>query len=150
MATHMPDAELREAGEVDLGASDWFTIDQTRIDRVADATDDHQWIHTDPERAAQGPFGGTVAHGYLTLSLIPGLLGQMLILDDARMLVNYGIDKLRLTSPVPSGSRVRARGRLLDAQPKGDGVLHRVEVTIEIENSERPALIGTMLYLAYA
>lgn len=150
MATHMTVDELRQAGEVDLGVSDWFAIDQTRIDRFADATDDHQWIHTDPERAAQGPFGGTVAHGYLTLSLIPGLLGRMLILDDARMLVNYGIDKLRLTSPVPTGSRVRARARLLDAQSKGDGVLHRVEVTMEIEGSDRPALVGTMLYLAYA
>lgn len=149
MAVHMTVDELRQAADIDLGATSWYEVSQDRIDRFADATDDHQWIHTDPERAAQGPFGRTIAHGYLTLALLPKLLEELLVIDDARMGVNYGIDKLRLTSPVPSGSRIRAAGRLLGAEAKGDGVLYRVEATVEIEDAQRPALVGTMLYLAY-
>lgn len=149
MAVHMTVDELTQANDVDLGATDWFSVTQDRIDRFADATDDHQWIHTDPERAAQGPFGRTIAHGYLTLAMLPKLLEELLVLDDARMGVNYGIDKLRLTSPVPSESRIRATARLINAEAKGEGVLYRVEATVEIENAERPALVGTLLYLAY-
>jgi acyl dehydratase len=143
-------AELLDARDVDLGASDWVTVDQDQINLFADATGDHQWIHVDQDRAAQGPFGGTIAHGYLTIALLPRLVGGLTALSDVKMGINYGIDKLRLTAPVPSGSRIRARGRLVDAERKGDGVLYRVEATVELEGSERPALIGTVLYLVYS
>lgn len=150
MAVHMTVEELLRTKDKNLGASSWFEMDQERINRFADATDDHQWIHVDPERATEGPFGRTIAHGYLTLSLVPKLMGDVLVIDDMKMGVNYGIDKLRMTAPVPAGSRVRVSARLLDAEPKGDGVLYRLDTAVEIENSDRPALVGTMLYLVYS
>jgi acyl dehydratase len=91
-----------------------------------------------------------VAHGYLTLSLLPQMIDDLLVIDDMGMGVNYGIDKLRLTAPVPLGSRIRARARIIDGESKGDGVLYRVNVTVDIEDNERPALVGTVLYLVYA
>jgi acyl dehydratase len=142
-------AELAGAADLDLGVTEWRTISQENIDMFADATDDHQWIHVDPERAAAGPFGTTIAHGYMTLALLPSLVSELLAVSDGVMGVNYGIDRLRLTAPVPSGSRVRAKGRVLDAGPKAGGLLYRVDVTVEIEGKERPALVGTVLYLAY-
>jgi acyl dehydratase len=142
-------AELEQAGERELGASGWTQIDQRHIDLFAEATGDHQWIHVDPEAAAAGPFGTTVAHGYLTLSLLPALLHEVLHVTDQRLGINYGIDRVRFTSPVPSGSRVRLHGRLLSSEPRGDGVLFRVGVQIEIEGHEKPALVGEVLYLAF-
>src|ERR671933_150860 len=118
---------------VELGASDWHAIDQERVDLFADATGDHQWIHVDPERAAAGPFGGTIAHGYLTLSLLPRLLSQLLRIADALMGVNYGSDRIRFTCPVPVGSRVRLHAQLLHSEPKADGRLNRIGVRMEIE-----------------
>ena len=103
-----------------IGYSEWQTITQEQVDRFADATGDHQWIHVDPEAAKAGPFGGTIAHGYLSLSLLPALLSQVLRVQDAQMGVNYGIDRVRFTSPVPSGSEVRAHAKLLSAEPKGE------------------------------
>jgi acyl dehydratase len=140
-------AELEQAARQDLGASDWVTVDQRAIDLFAEATGDHQWIHVDPEKAAQGPFGQTVAHGYLSLSLIPALLEQVLSVSDARMGVNYGIEKVRFTAPVPSGSEVRLRATLNSAERRGEGVLFRLGVTVEIRDEEKPAVVGEVVYL---
>jgi acyl dehydratase len=142
-------SELEQAAGQDLGASDWVTVDQRAIDLFAEATGDHQWIHVDPEKAAQGPFGQTVAHGYLSLSLIPGLLEQVLRVSDARMGVNYGIEKVRFTAPVPSGSEVRLRATLNSAERRGEGVLFRLGVTVEIRDDEKPAVVGEVVYLTF-
>ncbi len=141
--------ELEQAGEQELGASEWVTIEQRAIDRFAEATGDHQWIHVDPEKAAAGPFGQTVAHGYLSLSLIPALLEQVLRVSDARMGVNYGIEKVRFTAPVPSGSDVRLVAKLRSTERRGEGILFRLGVTIEIRGEEKPALVGEVLYLTF-
>jgi acyl dehydratase len=141
--------ELETAAERDLGATDWVTISQHEIELFADATGDHQWIHVEPEKAAQGPFGTTVAHGYLSLSMIPGLLSQLLRVTDARMGINYGIDKVRFTAPVPSGSEVRLKAKINSSERRGEGVLYRLGVEIEIRGSEKPALVGEVLYLVF-
>ena len=137
------------AGE-HLGHSDWHEITQEQIDRFAEATGDRQWIHVDQEAAARGPFGTTVAHGYLTLSLLPALLSEVLSVTDARMGVNYGVERVRFTSPVPSGSRVRLHAKLRGSERRPSGVLFRIGIELEIEGSEKPALVGEVLYLAYA
>ena len=142
-------AELEQAGELDLGTSEWTPIDQGRIERFAEATHDHQWIHVDPDMAKQGPFGTTVAHGYLQLSLLPYLMSQVLSISDARMGINYGIDKVRFTSPVPSGSNVRLKARLLGSERRGEGVRYRVGVELEIEGAEKPAFVGEVVYLVF-
>jgi acyl dehydratase/putative sterol carrier protein len=142
-------AELESAGERDFGASKWVTVEQKQIDLFAEATGDHQWIHVDPEAAKAGPFGGTIAHGYLSLSLLPVLLSDVIKVSDSRMGVNYGIDRVRFTSPVPSGSQVRAHARLLSAEPKGDGILYKVGVQIEIKGQEKPAMVGEVLFLSF-
>lgn len=142
-------AELEEAGERELGTSDWVEVTQAQVDLFADATGDHQWIHVDPEAAAKGPFGRTIAHGFLTLSLVPGLVAEVLNIPDQVMGVNYGIDKVRFTSPVPVGSRLRLHGKLLGSEAKGEGRLNRVAVQIEIEGQEKPAMVGEVLFLAY-
>lgn len=142
--------ELAELGETDLGLSPWMTVEQPRIDQFADATNDHQWIHVDPQRAAEGPFGTTIAHGYLTLSLIPYLLDQLLSISDQVRGANYGVDRARFTSPVPVGARIRMKGRLLTVTPRQDGGLQfKVGVEIQIEGQDRPALVGEFLYLTY-
>lgn len=141
-------AELAGSEERDLGSSPWVKIEQERVNLFADATGDHQWIHVDPEAAKAGPFGGTIAHGYLSLSLLPVLLSDVIRVSDARMGVNYGIDRLRFTSPVPTGSEVRAHARLLSAEPKGDGILYKVGVQLEIKGQEKPAMVGEVLFLA--
>ena len=142
--------ELEQAGERDLGATDWVRIDQERIDRFAEATGDHQWIHVDPETAAQGPFGGTIAHGYLSLSLLPGLLPEVLTVKGARMGINYGIDRVRFTAPVPVDSEVRVKAKLLSAERRGEGVLYKLGVEVEIKDAPKPALVGEVLYLVFA
>ncbi len=142
------DGVLAKVGQ-HLGHSDWLEITQEQVDQFADATGDHQWIHVDPEMAAQGPFGGTIAHGYLSLSLLPLLLGQVMAVSDAKMGINYGTDRIRFTNPVPSGSRVRAKAKLLESQRKGDGILYKVGVEIEIEGQDKPALVGEVLYLVF-
>lgn len=149
MPVEMTIDELREAEDVDLGASEWFEVTQEQIDLFAEATHDHQWIHVDPEKAANGPFGRTIAHGYLTVAMLPHLVTQIVRVSGVRMGVNYGIDRLRLTAPVPVGSRIRATGRLVEATLKGEGTLYRVSVTVEIEGNDRPALVGDVLYLVY-
>jgi acyl dehydratase len=142
-------ADLEQAREQELGVSEWVTVDQRAIDLFAESTGDHQWIHVDPARAADGPFGQTIAHGYLSLSLIPALLGQVMQVSDAQMGVNYGIEKIRFTAPVPSGSDVRLRAKLNSTERRGAGILFRLGVTIEIKGEEKPALVGEVLYLIF-
>ena len=149
MTTTLTLAELEGAEERDLGTSDWVTIDQEQVNQFAEATHDRQWIHVDPEAAAKGPFGGTVAHGYLTLALLPHLVSQVLNVSDARMGINYGTERIRFTAPVPVGSRVRLKARLLGAERRGEGILYRVAVEIEIEGAEKPALVGEVVYLVF-
>jgi acyl dehydratase len=149
MATALTIAELEQAGERELGTSSWVPVEQRRIDLFAEATDDHQWIHVDSEAAKLGPFGQTVAHGYLTLSLLPSLLSEVMTITDSRMGVNYGVEHVRFTSPVPSGSRVRLHAKLVGTERRAAGVLFRVGFQIEIENQEKPAVVGEVLYMAY-
>jgi acyl dehydratase len=141
--------ELRAAVGSRLGVSDWMTVDQGRIDLFADATDDHQWIHVDEERAAAGPFGGTIAHGFLTLSLLPVLVGQVFAVEGTKMGVNYGLNRVRFTAPVPVGSKVRAAVELTDVSDVSGGVQLTTTVTVEIEGSERPALVAQWLTRRY-
>ena len=134
----------------ETGHSEWFVIHQSRIDAFADVTEDHQWIHVDPEAAAEGPFGATIVHGFLTLSLLSHLNGQAAMLPEGGTLyVNYGLDRLRFLNPVPAGSRIRAVSTLrsVDADRSDGNVLVKAEVTVEIEGAERPALIAELLTL---
>lgn len=124
-----------------LGESDWLLIDQQRIDLFAEAVGDHQWIHVDPVRAAAGPFGACIAHGYLTLSLASYFLPQMVQINNMRMGVNYGCDKIRFPAAVRVGARLRAVGELIRAEPVGDGVQATIRLTMEIEGEERPACV---------
>ena len=149
MTTELTLAELEASGERDLGVSGWERIDQGQIDRFAEATHDRQWIHVDPDAAAQGPFGSTVAHGYLTLSMLPYFMAQVLSVSDARMGINYGTERVRFTAPVPVGSEVRLKARLLSSERRGEGVMYRVGVEVEIRDSEKPALVGEVVYLTF-
>jgi acyl dehydratase len=130
-----------------LGASDWITIDQARINGFADVTEDHQWIHVDVERAAGGPFGTTIAHGYLTLSLAPVILGQVVKIDKVTAGVNYGLNKVRFPAPVPVGSRVRGHVSLVSAKPRGESIEAAFGLTVEIEGAERPACVAEAVVL---
>ncbi|MFJ7999574.1 MaoC family dehydratase [Streptomyces sp. NPDC096310] len=134
--------ELRAGVGEQLGHSDWLEVDQKRIDLFAEATGDHQWIHVDPERAATGPFGTTIAHGYLTLSLLPALVPQVVRVENVRMGINYGTNKVRFPSPVPVGSRLRATAVLKDVTEAGGGVQITTLVTIEREGGEKPACVA--------
>jgi len=148
VTTELTLEELASSEERDLGSSPWVKIEQERVNQFADATGDHQWIHVDLEAAKSGPFGGTIAHGYLSLALLPALLGNLIHVPDAQMGVNYGIDRVRFTSPVPVCSEVRVNARLVSSEPKGDGILYKVGVQIEIKGQEKPAMVGEVLYLA--
>ena len=128
-------------GEVDLGRSDWCTVDQRMIDLFAEATGDHQWIHVDPERAAEGPFGTTIAHGFLTLSLLPRLVSELYTIESAGMIVNVGSDRVRFVAPVPVDGRVRAHAVITGRERRGPAVRNFFTVTIELEGSERPAAV---------
>ena len=149
MTTKLTLAELESSTDRDLGTSQWATIDQRQIDLFAEATHDHQWIHVDPEAAAQGPFGTTVAHGYLTLSMLPYFVSQVLSVTDVRMGINYGTEKIRFTAPVPVGSQVRLKATLRDSERRGEGVLYRLGIEVEIKDSQKPALVGEVLYLVF-
>lgn len=133
--------ELESAVGERLGESQWLTIDQDRINLFADATGDHQWIHVDPEKAKNGPFGTTIAHGYLTLSLVNMFLPEIIDVQGISMGVNYGADKLRFPSPVKVGSRVRGVGELIAVENVKGAVQSTVRVTVEIEGSDRPACV---------
>jgi acyl dehydratase len=149
MTTELTLAELEGATDLELEPSEWVTVEQRAIDLFAEATGDHNWIHVDPERAAQGPFGTTVAHGYLSLSLLPWLAGTVLRITDARMGLNYGIEKIRFTAPVPSGSQVRLHATVHSAERRGEGVLYRFGVELEIQAADKPALVGEVVYLVF-
>lgn len=150
MKTKLTLAELAVSSERDLGASSWLRIEQSRIDDFAAATDDRQWIHIDSQRAADGPFGGTIAHGYLTLSLIPILLRDLIRVTDAETGVNYGLDGVRFTSPVRVDDRVRLRATIIEAEIRpGGAVRYRLRVSMEIEHGSRPAMIGEAIFLRY-
>jgi len=134
--------DLKNAEGKQLGHSDWLEIEQDRINQFADATGDHQWIHVDPVRAKDGPFGACIAHGYLTLSLVNMFLPQIVEVRNIRMGVNYGCDKVRFPSPVKVGSKVRGSGELIKVEEvKGGGVQATVRVTVEVEGSDRPACV---------
>ena len=135
-------AELRALVGQELGVSDWLAVDQARIDLFAQATGDHQWIHTDPARAAAGPFGATVAHGFLTLSLLPVLFETGFAIDDVRMGVNYGLNRVRFPAPVRVGSRLRGRFRLLAYEPLDGGAQLTVESVVELDGSDKPACVA--------
>ncbi len=127
--------------------SDWYLVDQDRIDRFADATDDHQFIHVDPERAAQTPLGATIAHGFLTLALLPKLYEELAVAPEGTVLAfNYGLDRVRFLQPVKAGSRIRLVSKLLRVQERNGGrVLVKAEATVEIEGEERPAMVAETL-----
>ncbi|URN11648.1 MaoC family dehydratase [Streptomyces radiopugnans] len=142
--------ELRAAVGEELGTSDWLEVDQKRIDLFADATGDHQWIHVDPEKAAANPFGTTIAHGYLTLSLLPVLVPQLIRVEGVRMGINYGVNKVRFPSPVPVGSRVRATARITEVSEVGEGCAQLTSlVTIEREGGEKPVCVAESVVRYY-
>jgi acyl dehydratase len=134
--------ELAAAVGKSLGASDWHAVEQQQIDRFADATDDHQWIHVDLPRASAGPFANTIAHGYLTLSLVNALLPQLISVPTAVIAINRGCNKVRFPAPVPAGSRIRALGELAAVDVVDGGVDVVVRVTIEIEGHAKPACVA--------
>ena len=141
--------DLKAAAGEPLGSSDWLTVDQRRIDQFAEATGDHQWIHVDAERARKGPFGRTIAHGFLTLSLVPVFGAQVYKVENVKMGVNYGSNKVRFVSPVPVGSKVRGTFELTSVDEASDGVQVVSKVTVEIEGSEKPACVAETLTRLY-
>ncbi|HEY6788494.1 MAG TPA: MaoC family dehydratase [Trebonia sp.] len=142
--------EIKALVGKDLGKSAWLEITQDRVNLFADATDDHQWIHLDEERAAAGPFGATIAHGYLTLSLVIPLFHDLLEIRGISMGVNYGLDKLRFPSPVKVGSKIRLGGVVTQVDDVPGGVQMHVDLTVEIEGQDKPALAARALYRQYA
>jgi len=138
---HGPD-ELREAVGQELGHSAWLEVDQARVNLFADATDDHQWIHVDVEKAKQGPFGGPIAHGYLTLSLVNHFLPELISVHGAKMGINYGCNKVRFPAPVPVGSRIRASGQITEVENVSGGVQVVVRVSVENETGGKPACVA--------
>ena len=134
-------AELLAAAGRDLGTTDWITVGQDRVNLFADATGDHQWIHVDPERAREGPFGGCIAHGYLTLALVNLFMPQLIRVDNLSMGVNVGCDRVRFPAPVKVGARIRGRGEILRVERIGEAIQSTVRVSIEIEGSDRPGCV---------
>ena len=143
-------AELLTLAGAHLGHSAWLEITQERVNTFADATDDHQWIHVDVERAASGPFGGPIAHGYLTLSLLIPLWSELLEVTGVGMAVNYGLNKVRFPAPVPVGAKIRALGTVAAATEVKGGVELTVDLTVEIDGSAKPACVAQGVYRFYA
>ncbi|WP_179473864.1 MaoC family dehydratase [Mycolicibacterium vinylchloridicum] len=139
--------DAQTAAGTELGVSDWLTVDQARIDAFAAATGDDQWIHVDRQRAeVESPYGTTIAHGLLTLSLVPALSKQCFVVDNAKMGVNYGLNTVRFVAPVPAGSRVRVRSQLVDVTPVSDSTVHlTVRHTVEMDGSDKPAAVAEMI-----
>lgn len=143
MRTFQSVAELAAAKGETIGPSDWVIITQHDVNLFADATGDHQWIHVDPEKAAQGPFGGTIAHGFMTLSLLPRLFHEMYEVKGIRLAINYGLNKVRFPAPVPVGAKVRASSVLADIQDLGSGTVQAtLSTTVEVEGSDKPACVA--------
>ncbi|HWD95367.1 MAG TPA: MaoC family dehydratase [Acidimicrobiales bacterium] len=150
MTTHVNSIEdLTALVGTHLGYSDYLTVTQERVNLFADATGDHQWIHVDPERAAAGPFGHTIAHGYLTLSLLPELLAEVLRVDGIAMGVNYGSNKVRFTSPVPVGSDVRAGATLASIDDVAGGVQVALDVIVEVRDAPKPSCVAQVVFRYY-
>ena len=147
MTTFANPAALLDAVGTDLGTTEWLEIDQNRIDSFALATGDEQWIHVDPARAAAGPFGSTIAHGYLTLSLLAPFIAELLEVREVTMAINYGLDRVRFLQPVRSGSRLRASASVTSAEEVGLGVRVGVKITVAIDGESKPALIADTIVL---
>ncbi len=143
-------AEFHDLEGKHLGYSQWRLVDQHRVDQFADATDDHQWIHVDAERAASGPFGGTIAHGYLTLSMAPTFMQELLRVEGMRFGVNYGCNKVRFPAPVPVGSKLRLGAQVGEVQDVEGGVQVVLDLTMEIEGAPKPACVAQVVYRYYA
>jgi acyl dehydratase len=149
-ATFRSADEFRGAVGREYGPSEWLTMEQSRIDQFAQATGDHQWIHVDPERARrESPYGATIAHGYLTLSLVNWFLPQLVVPEGMKMGVNYGVDKVRFPAAVRSGSRVRARAAIAGTEDVPGGVQVKIRVTVEVEGGEKPACVADTLSRFY-
>lgn len=149
MKTYAKLSDLQALVGEDLGHSDWFSVDQDKIDAFAHATGDHQWIHVDPQRAAAGPFGATVAHGFLTLSLLPLMGASAFEVKDTRMGVNYGLNKVRFPAPVPVGSRLRGVFKLLSYEALEGGAQLTTQVTMEREGSTKPVCVAESVARRY-
>ena len=149
MKTYAKLSDLQALVGEDLGQSDWFSVDQDMIDAFAHATGDHQWIHVDPQRAAAGPFGATVAHGFLTLSLLPLMSASAFEVKDTRMGVNYGLNKVRFPAPVPVGSRLRGVFKLLSYETLEGGAQLTTQVTMEREGSTKPVCVAESVARRY-
>ncbi|MGA5702743.1 MaoC family dehydratase [Peterkaempfera bronchialis] len=143
-------SQLREKAGTDLGTTGWLDITQDRVDTFADATGDHQWIHIDPERAARGPFGGPIAHGYLTLSLISLLFSDLLRRQGLGMSINYGLNRVRFPAPVPVGSRIRLTGRIAEVEDVPGGLQLTYDFTVEVEGSAKPACVAQAIHRYHA
>ena len=143
--------DFSEMVGTDIGVGEWYTVEQDRIDAFATATDDHQWIHQAGEQADNGPFGGPIAHGFLTLSLLTPLTWDLnaKLVEGAVMVINYGLDKVRFITPVPAGSRIRAHVKLVEAKDVTNGTQLKTEVTVEVEGSEKPAAVVEQLIRVY-
>ena len=151
MKTFATLADLVACQGQDVATSDWVQMTQERVGRFADATSDHQWIHVDPDRARSGPFGTTIAHGFLTLSLIPHFLETALRVEGLRMVVNYGLNKVRFTAPVPVGSRIRAHLHLMAVQTLDpEGLQLSWRITMELEGASKPACVAEALVRYYS
>jgi acyl dehydratase len=142
-------ADLLELAGTDLGTSPWVEVTQAAIDGFADATGDHQWIHVDVERARAGPFGGTVAHGYLTLAMVIPMWSELLVVEQTSMAVNYGLDRVRFPAPVPAGSRLRASGTLAEVEAVRGGVQVVADLVIESDAAEKPACVARAIFRFY-
>ena len=141
--------ELKGLAGQDLGHSSWLEISQERVNTFADATDDHQWIHVDPEKAKAGPFGGPIAHGYLTLSLVIPLFGELLKVDGVKMGVNYGLEKVRFPHPVPVGSKIRLNAKVVSVEDVPGGTQSTFDFTVEIDGVAKPACVARTVYRQY-
>ncbi|MDQ1204851.1 MaoC family dehydratase [Microbacterium sp. SORGH_AS_0862] len=150
MTTTAAYADAESLAGTDLGFTDWLEVTQERVNLFADATDDHQWIHVDPERAAQGPFGGPIAHGFLSLSLTVKFWSELFDLEGVSTKVNYGLDKVRFVSPVAVGARIRGGAVIAEVTEVPGGYQFAVDQTIEIEGATKPAVVARGLYRFYA
>ena len=147
--TYDSPADLLAAVGDTYGPTDWIEITQERINTFADATDDHQWIHVDVEKAKAGPFGGPIAHGYLTLSLVIPLFGELLKIDGVRMGVNYGLEKVRFPHPVPVGSKIRLNAKVVSVEDVPGGTQSTFDFTVEIDGVAKPACVARTVYRQY-
>ena len=141
--------ELKGLVGQDLGNSEWLEITQERVNTFADATDDHQWIHVDVEKAKAGPFGGPIAHGYLTLSLVIPLFGELLKVDGVKMGVNYGLEKVRFPHPVPVGAKIRLNAKVVSVEDVPGGTQSTFDFTVEIDGVAKPACVARTVYRQY-